>query len=83
MKLTTIRPTNRQTMRKRTIKLWRLQDDGHKLFAGTIVAGSRPLVAMWAAFLVTAERGVYFAIYRGMSVGPEAAIESIAVPLAA
>ena len=27
-------------MRKRTIKLWRLQDDGRKLFAGTIVAGS-------------------------------------------
>ena len=84
MKLTTIRPTNRQTMRKRTIKLWRLQDDGRKLFAGTIVAGSpAELVAMWAAFLVTAERGVYFATYRGMSVGPEAAIESIAVPLAA
>ena len=40
MKLTTMRPTNRQTMRKRTIKLWRLQDDGRKLFAGTIVAGS-------------------------------------------
>ena len=38
---------------------------------------------MWAAFLVTAERGVYFATYTGMSVGPEAAIESIAVPLAA
>ena len=51
-------------MRKRTIKLWRLQDDGRKLFAGTIVAGSpAELVAMWAAFLVTAKRGVYFATY--------------------
>jgi hypothetical protein len=40
MKLTTNPPTNRQTMRKRTIKPWRLQDDGRKAFAGTIVAGS-------------------------------------------
>ena len=55
-------------MRKRAIKLWRLQDDGRKLFAGTIIAGSpAELVAMWSAFLVTAERGVYFATYRGIS----------------
>ena len=40
MKLTTMHPTTRQAMRKRTVKLWRLQDDGRKLFAGTIVAGS-------------------------------------------
>jgi hypothetical protein len=31
-------------------------------------------------FPVTAKRGAYFATYRGMSVGPEAALESIAVP---
>jgi hypothetical protein len=68
MKLTTNPPTNRRTMRKRIIKLWSLQDDGRKLYAGTIVAGSpAELVAMWAAFLVTADPGVYFATYRGTS----------------
>jgi hypothetical protein len=37
-------------MRKRTVKIWRLQDDGRRLFAGTIVAGSpAEFVAMWAA----------------------------------
>ena len=34
---------------------------------------------MWPEFLVTADSGVYFATSRGVSVGPEAAIESIAV----
>ena len=28
-------------MRKRTVKLWRLHDDGRKLFAGTIEAAER------------------------------------------
>ena len=53
MKLTTIRPTNRQTMRKRTVKLWRLQDDGRKLFCRhDCSVGRRPSSsAMWAAFL--------------------------------
>ena len=41
MKLTTMRPTNRPTMRKRTVKLWRLQDDGRKLCAGTGWLSSR------------------------------------------
>ncbi len=32
-------------MRKRTVKLWRLNQDGRKLYAGTIeVAGPRELV---------------------------------------
>jgi hypothetical protein len=66
-------------VRKRPLKLWRLNEDGRKLFAGTIVAGSpAELVAMWSAFLVTPERGVYFATYRGMSLGPEAAMVSVA-----
>ena len=66
MELTTMHPTNRQTMRKRTVKIWRLQDDGRRLFAGTIVAGSpAELVAMWSAFLVTAERGVDFGDLQG------------------
>ena len=41
------------------------------------------LVAKWSAFLVTAERGVYFATYRGSFVGPEEALESAAGALAA
>ena len=46
-------------MRKRTVKLWRLHDDGRKLYAGTIEAADpRELVIKWSAFLATAERGV-------------------------
>jgi hypothetical protein len=49
-------------MRKRTVKLWRLHEDGRKLFAGTIEAADpRELVLKWSAFLATAERGTYFA----------------------
>ena len=45
-------------MRKRTVKLWRLHEDGRKLFAGTIAAADpRELVLKWSAFLATAERG--------------------------
>jgi len=47
-------------MRKRTVKLWRLTEDGRKLSAGTIEAADpRELVLKWSAFLATAERGVY------------------------
>ena len=59
-------------MRKRTVKLWRLHDDGRKLFAGTIEAADpRELVFKWSAFLATAEKGVYFATYRGSFIAPE------------
>ena len=37
----------------------------------------------WSAFLATAERGTYFATYRGSFVGPESALESDAGALAA
>jgi hypothetical protein len=41
-------------MRKRTVKLWRLHEDGRKLFAGTIEAADpRELVLKWSAFLAT------------------------------
>ena len=71
-------------MRKRTIKLWRLNEDGRKKFAGTITAASpAELVAKWTAFLATSERGVYFATYRGSFMGPETALESDAGGLAA
>jgi len=70
-------------MRKRTVKLWRLHEDGRKLFAGTIEAADpRELVLKWSAFLATAERGTYFATYRGSFVGPEPALENSEVPTA-
>jgi chemotaxis regulatin CheY-phosphate phosphatase CheZ len=50
---------------------------GRKLFAGTIEAADpRELVLKWSAFLATAERGTYFATYRGSFVGPELALEN-------
>ena len=37
-----------------TVKLWRLHEDGRKLFAGTIEAADpRVLVLKWSAFLAT------------------------------
>ena len=36
-------------MRKRTVKLWRLNEDGRKLYAGTIEAADpRELVMKWS-----------------------------------
>ena len=71
-------------MRKRTVKLWRLHEDGRKLYAGTIEAADpQELVIKWSAFLATAERGVYFATYRGSFITPEAALESDRGALAA
>ena len=47
-------------MRKRTVKLWRLNEDGHKLFAGTVEASDpRELVLKWSLFLATAERHLH------------------------
>jgi hypothetical protein len=71
-------------MRKRTVKLWRLNEDGRKLFAGTIEAGSpAELVARWRAFLATATRGVYVARYRGTTIGIDTADEAAHLALAA
>jgi hypothetical protein len=71
-------------MRKRTVKLYRLREDGRRLASGTIEAGSpAELAAKWIAFLATAERGVYFGNYRGACLGPEAAIASEVDALAA
>jgi hypothetical protein len=41
------------------------------------------LVLKWSAFLATAERGTYFATYRGSFVGPEPALDNDAGSLAA
>jgi hypothetical protein len=65
---------------KRTIKLWRLNENNRKQFAGTIEPAE--LIVKWSAFLVTAERGVHFATYRGSFVGPWPALESDARALA-
>jgi hypothetical protein len=52
----------------RTVRLFRLADDGRRIAAGTINAASPvELVAKWQAFLATAELGVYVARYRGES----------------
>jgi hypothetical protein len=70
--------------RKRTIRLYRLTDDGRRLPAGTIAAASpAELVAHWRAFLATAARGVYIAYYRGETLGLETAAEAAHAALAA
>lgn len=70
--------------RKRTIKLYRLTDDGRRLPAGTIAAASpAELVAHWRAFLATSARGVYIAYYRGETLGIETATEAAHRALAA
>jgi hypothetical protein len=52
--------------------------------SGTIEAADpRELVLKWSAFLATAERGTYFATYRGSFIGPEAELDNDARPLAA
>jgi hypothetical protein len=50
-------------MRKRTIKLWRLDEDGRKLFAGTTEAATpAELVVKWSAFLTTSGGGETLAV---------------------
>jgi len=45
--------------RKRTIKLYRIAEDGRRLLAGTIEAGSpAELLTLWRAFLATTARGM-------------------------
>jgi hypothetical protein len=46
-------------------------------------ADPRELVLKWSAFLATADRGTYFATYRGSFVGPEPALENDGGSLAA
>jgi hypothetical protein len=48
--------------RKRTIKLYRITDDGRRLLSGTFHAGSpTEFVVLWRAFLATAAPGTYAA----------------------
>ena len=61
-------------MRQRTIKLYRVEDDGRRLFAGSIHPNSpSDLAVRWIAFLATAERGAYIATYRGETLGADRA----------
>jgi hypothetical protein len=77
-------PARQGKSRKRTIRLYRLADDGRRLLAGTIEAASpTELVTRWQAFLATAARGVYIAHYRGETLGLEAATEAAHAALAA
>jgi hypothetical protein len=60
----------------RTVKLFRIEDDGRRIAAGTINATTpAELVAKWQAFLATADDGVYVARYRGESLGTAAAAD--------
>ncbi len=70
--------------RKRTIRLYRIHDDGPRLLAGAIEAGSQvELLTKWRAFLATAARGTYAATYRGETLGFETANEAAYTALAA
>jgi hypothetical protein len=70
--------------RKRTIRLYRITDDGRRLLAGAFQAGSGvELVTLWRAFLATAAQGTYAACYRGEILGLEAASEAAFTALAA
>ena len=71
-------------MCKTTVKLWHLKNDGRKLFAGTIEAGSpAEFILNWSAFLAASGRGVCLATYEGSFVGLEAAVDSEVGALAA
>lgn len=70
--------------RKRTIRLYRITDDGRRLLAGTIEAGTpEELVTHWRAFLATAAPGAYAACYRGETLGFESTHEAAYTALAA
>jgi hypothetical protein len=52
--------------------LYRIEDDGQRLFAGSIRPISpTDLAARWIAFLAAAERGAYIATYRGETLGAD------------
>jgi hypothetical protein len=57
-------------MAMKTIKLYRILDDGRRLSAGSIRSGSpTDLPVRGQLFLATAERGLYVATYRGCQLG--------------
>jgi hypothetical protein len=71
-------------MRKRTIKLYAITDNGRRIFASKIKAGSPvEVAAKWRAFLATASRGIYVSTYRGATLGLEVSAEAAHTRLAA
>jgi len=57
-------------MRPRTIRLYRIEDDGRRLSARSFRASSpADLVMRWQLFPATAARGLYVATYRGEQLG--------------
>ena len=57
-------------MRKRTIKLYRVSDDGRRVAAGAFQATSESdLQLKWELHLVTAAQGLYIATHRGVQLG--------------
>ena len=68
----------------RTIKLYRVENDGRRLAAGAIRASSQDdLAARWALFLATAAHGLYVATYRGVQLGTALVTEAgVPVPFA-
>ena len=68
----------------RTIKLYRIENDGRRIAAGAIRATSLDdLAARWQLFLVTAAEGLYLATYRGVQLGTALVTEAGAsVPIA-
>ena len=63
--------------RKRTIRLYRVNENGRRLLAATVKAESpAEHSALWRAFLATATRGTYIAHYRGETLGLEAVGEA-------
>ena len=54
----------------RTIKLYRIEDDGRRLAAGAFRASTQEdLATHWQLFLATAAAGLYLANYRGVTLG--------------
>ena len=68
-------------MRQITVKLYRIEDDGRRLSAGSIRTSSQDDLALrWQLFLATAARGMYIATYRGAQLGL-ALVTGIGAPL--
>jgi hypothetical protein len=62
----------------RTIKLYRITDDGRRLAAGAFRATSESdLQLKWELHLVTAAQGLYIATHRGVQLGIGIASDTI------
>jgi hypothetical protein len=68
----------------RTIKLYRIENDGRRIAAGAIRATSPDdLAARCELFLATATEGLYLATYRGVQLGTALVTEAgTSVPIA-